>query len=163
MVRQVEVDPRFGTLIVVMCGVGFTLAALLLATYLIYVRRMAARSAEWPATEGEVIRSSPQSFSTAYFTTHDARVTYQYWVEGKTYVSSGVTPESLGFGSRRGAEEVATRFPPGAKVTVYYDPKRPGRAVLLPGKRGAGSVSTVLLLTIALVLLVGLYFLFFVR
>ncbi len=160
MVRLVEVDPRFGTLIVVICGVGFTLAALLLAAYLIYVRRLAVRSADWPATEGEVIRSSPQSYSTAYFTTHDARVTYRYWVQGKKHVSSSVTPESVGFGSRREAEEVAARFPPGAKVTVYYDP---GRAVLLPGKRGAGSVSTVLLATIVLVLLVGVYFLFFVR
>ncbi len=163
MWRQVEVDPRFGTLIVVMCGVGFTLAGVLLAGYLVYLRRLASRSADWPSTEGEVIRSKPQSFSTAYFTSHDARITYRYWVDGRKYVSSGVTPESLGFGSRREAQEVVDRFPPGSKVAVYYDPKRPGRAVLLPGKREHGSTPMGLLLLVAFVLIMGLYFLLFVR
>lgn len=163
MLREVEVDPRLGTLVVVVCGVGFTLGGTLLLAYMAYERREAARSADWPSTVGEVIHSKPQSFSTSYFTTHDARITYRYWVDGRKYVSSRVTPETLGFGSRREAVEVVERFPAGGPVKVYYDPKKPGRAVLLPGKRTAGSFPTGFLLTIAFVLLVGLYFLLFVR
>ncbi len=163
MMREVEVDPRLGTVVIIVCGVGFTLSGLLLVAYMVYMRREAARSANWPSTEGEVIHSKPRSFSTAYYTMHDARVTYRYWVDGRKYVSSRVTPESLGFGSRREAEEVAKRFPGGGRVRVYYDPKKPGRAVLLPGKRADGSLPSGFLMAVTFVLLVGLYFLLFVR
>lgn len=163
MSRQVEVDPRFGVLLVVMGGVLFTLAGLVLLAYLVYARRMASHSAGWPTTEGEVIRSKPYTYSVGSVTAHDARVTYRYWVDGRKYVSSQVTFEPFGFASRVEASEVASRFPPGGRVTVYYDPRKAGRAVLLPGPRPTHAQQGGFILVAAFVLIVGLYFLHLVR
>jgi Protein of unknown function (DUF3592) len=56
-------------------------------------------------------------------------VTYQYTVNGVPYTSQRVSPltESA---SRKWAQSVVARYPTGAAVTAWYDPKHPSNAII---------------------------------
>jgi hypothetical protein len=65
----------------------------------------------------------------------EAFVTYRYHVDSLPYRGEGVR---FGSGALSATAEWATaqaakRYPPGAKVRVYYNPKRPDVSVLEPG------------------------------
>jgi hypothetical protein len=55
-------------------------------------------------------------------------VQYSYEVKGERYEGNRITP-GLQWGGT-GAEKVIDRYPVGARVTVYYDPKNPSEALL---------------------------------
>ena len=107
-------------------------------------------SRDWPQTGGEVaiayvrvIRSSTRNT-----TTYEANVAYQYRVQGTDYASSNISYKSVEFEDGR---KIVERYPEGKAVSVYYDPRRPQRAVLEPGIHWSG----------ILWMLMGLVFLIF--
>ena len=103
----------------------------------------AYRSVNWPQTTGTVIRSelaSESRFEKSNHTTTSywAEVEYEYDVDGESFVSQNVTLDGLRYGPHIGegksqAEEVLSRYPVNAEVSVYYDPHAPTRATLEAG------------------------------
>ncbi len=127
-------------LFALLCGGIFILALAALGVFLIVYsvrsRKKAEASQSWPSTIGRItVAEVKQSASTdddgrtsyAYYPS----VAYEYQVAGQTY-----TGKRIAFGgvhasgsSSKAAAELA-RFPVGGQVTVYYNPEKPGEAVL---------------------------------
>ena len=92
----------------------------------------------WPATTGTVTASRVESRRNApgdlAYNFNDTEMTnepfveYKYEVGGKTYRCSRLSIAEKTPGSER--ERILARYPVGAAVTVYYDPKDPSRALL---------------------------------
>jgi hypothetical protein len=91
--------------------------------------RHARQSLAWPSVQGEIVKSSVTRYVRRF--RWDWRVEYRYRVDGRehtgwrTYFGSTVP---IGV-----ARNIVRRFPARSSVTVYYDPRRHGRSVLLPG------------------------------
>jgi hypothetical protein len=97
----------------------FCLLLAVVTTLTIIGASRAARSKDWPVTEGVVI---------AFHETPN----YQYRVNGATFVSDTVSCNEL-FGFSRAltdSEKYSLRYPLQAKVTVHYHPAKPEIGVL---------------------------------
>lgn len=98
-------------------------------TILFFMRRRMAVVSQWPSTLGTVLtstiewRHSSEGGSTAY-----PVVQYSYQVNGQAYQSYKLAPGPEVGGT--GAQKVAAKYPVGAQVMVFYDPKKPSDAVL---------------------------------
>lgn len=101
-----------------------------------FLRGRTARASDWPNTPGLVTKSRTVRrwgmgtgiLAGGLWWVPD--VTYRYEIGGRTYMGRRVFPSETGFPKRRQAKDVADRYPPGAAVTVFYDPARPKRACL---------------------------------
>lgn len=105
--------------------------------------RQVRAASRWQSVQGEIVssRSSAKEVTT-HHTTHDededrtekrnfASITYKYVVGGKQFISS-----RLSIGEDLGNDDVAVklqRYPKGRLVEVFYDPAKPGTAVLERG------------------------------
>jgi hypothetical protein len=107
-------------------------------------RRVAAASARWPTAAGTITSSAVIEEQIEDNTSNDKStirkihryqvdLRYAYKLDKRDYIgtsaTAGWTPI---YGLREQAETVAARYKPGSPVTVYYDPDRPGNAVLEP-------------------------------
>jgi hypothetical protein len=97
-------------------------------------------SLSWPETTGRIINSDVEvvthrSNDTDGFdsTKYEVRVHYAYDVNGQAHESRRLRFGSSGFKERSEANKFHRRFPSGKEVSVYYDPAKPTRAVLLRG------------------------------
>jgi hypothetical protein len=125
---------------------GVAAAVALLIDYIIAVtiwrnRNQVAAGKAWARTDGEVIASGVDVPAT-----HDSdeegdcrpTVRYRYTVGGKTHESDRIRFGVETVTTRMFAEQIAAKYPVGARVAVYYDPKRARNAVLEPkSKSGA--------------------------
>lgn len=123
-------DPRLAVLVGSMglFALLFGLASLLLAL----------RARSWPTASVEVTSSGVEEDITqigsgggqSHSRVYRPRVQYRYTVAGQSYscqqITLGVTVAS---GQAR-AQGIAARYPTGAHVMAYYDPRNPGRAFL---------------------------------
>jgi hypothetical protein len=100
------------------------------------------QSRSWPTVDGVVTASGvqrmfdPASAASDDDTpdwTHTARVEYRYTVGSGEFTASRVEMNDAGTSNASRAAALAKQYPAGAKVTVYYDPGDPSRAVLQPG------------------------------
>lgn len=109
-------------------------------------------SRSWPATGGQITASSVGISMSDDGTEYSPDVSYIYQVEGREYDGSRIS-----FGGTNGGEEEAIRYtqryPIGKKVSVYYDPSRPERAVLEPGSCTGCEQSLTFLGSVALIAL----------
>ncbi len=157
-----SVDPRFGTLLIAGLGILCMISGPLMVVWVIDSDRQAARRATWPSTEGEIVSTRILPFPSRY-TSHEVRVRYRYHVNGKEYHSSTVNPTHYAFGGKEAAQVGADRYPAGAKVTVYYDPKKPQPAVLQRGdppsrpSRILLTSAAILCFLFGLVILIGIW------
>jgi hypothetical protein len=82
-----------------------------------------------------------------------ADIVYEYRVKGKTYKGSRVSiGEDLG---DHDVEHTIARYPAGSKVTVYYNPDKPGQAVLETGAPEGVWRTMAIFISVLIVLLVG--------
>jgi hypothetical protein len=101
-------------------GLGLSGAAL----WLCWMDRRAAR---WPSVDGVVTRSRQPD--TPLEDDRSIDIAYRYRVAGVTYQCGRVA-----YGARwQGPRETIERHPVGRRVTVFYDPASPERAVIEPG------------------------------
>jgi hypothetical protein len=118
-----------GALIVLIVGIG--------------ILRGTFEARRWPKTTGTVTSSGVHDFelarnrsrssvrsSSGTTTSYMPVVEYTYKVAGKSYTSRSVRLDTEVAGSRSYAEKLAARYPAGAVVRVYYDPKDPMRSAL---------------------------------
>jgi hypothetical protein len=116
---------------------GLTLGAL--AAWFVFRDQRRARAAlSWPATTGRVVESrvEPKSLPGDRPTIRFApRIAYEYAVHDRAYRSERIAfAEAFWSLAPQGAAAKVARYPVGAEVTVYYDPRRPAEAVLERGK-----------------------------
>ena len=87
-------------------------------------------SIEWPMTTGRILVSKVTTSRTEDGITHSADIEYSYSVGGLRYSSDVVV---IGGHDYR-PHVVVDRYPVGTEVSVAYDPDKPRKAVLEPGK-----------------------------
>ena len=108
------------------------------------VRRLRAGAGTrgWPAAVGRItysgvgreLTTDGEGGSHELF---EAEVRYTYEVDGATLQGETIHANREPFTSRARAERLARRYPEGAQVRVFYDPRDPSRAVLEPGTGAA--------------------------
>ncbi len=110
-------------------------------------RRLAGASAQWPSVAGAITNSTvieeqieddsnTEKSTIRMIYRYQLDLRYAYKVNKRDYVGTSATPGWTPiYGSREPAETAAGQYKPGSPVTVYYDPDRPGNAVLEPGSR----------------------------
>jgi hypothetical protein len=94
-----------------------------------------AGTADWASAQGKVVSSRVTSHrGSKGGTTYKPEVVFTYTLGGATHTSSNITLAS-GFSDSGGgyAQRIVSENPPGKDVTVYYNPKSPGEAVLIRG------------------------------
>jgi hypothetical protein len=89
-------------------------------------------SRRWPSVQGRITESrldrNPRSGSGGY--SYTPRVRFSYAVDRQEYESSQINFWGVVGGSEGTARRTTTRYPEGARVTVYYNPEAPSEAVL---------------------------------
>jgi hypothetical protein len=121
-------------------GAGFVLLA-----FAATLQHLLSRG--WPTVPGIIRHASVEERQVETTASHRARIVYDYEVGGRQYTS-----DRLAFsrsGSRKRAEADKAKYPPGKLVHVYYNPKRPQRAII---ERRAGVAGTLVLLFIGAML-----------
>jgi hypothetical protein len=86
-------------------------------------RRKASAMQTWPSAPASIVESELRSRRIYY-----PHIVYQYNVMGQTYTGKRISPGPESGSSR--ARELVAKYPPGAPVTVYYDPQNPSDAAL---------------------------------
>jgi hypothetical protein len=99
--------------------------------------RKAHTMSHWPTVGGKI--------SSSWEVLDGEPLSYDYEVGGRSYVGHQVSWSTGGGSSTAAAtaQELAEKYPPGADVTVYYDPKHPATAVLEPRNLQNAAVSIV--------------------
>lgn len=125
-------------------GVWFGLGFLLIGVVIFFAGlrdlHKAKASSGWPATQGVItatrVRVDDRGESSE---SYHPEVTYTYSVLGMSYEGHRrIIGATRSYGNRRAAEAFLASYPVGKQVTVYYDPNKPGEAVLEAGTtRGA--------------------------
>jgi hypothetical protein len=108
---------------------------------IIYNRLIANLVGSWPSVPGK-IKTSYLGVGSSSGRTPGTYVSYTFQVEGKTYTSWGISP-GLRMSSTSIAKAIVKRYPRGADVTVYYNPRNPSHSYL-ENKLGSQAVFWVL-------------------
>lgn len=141
---------RIGSLLALL---PFALVGLLMLFAGLYglFKVMASRS--WPSVRGRITASGIREKQKKDRIKYKPQVQYSYVVAGRNYSSNNLT-----FGGRRPlrsrseAESYMQDFVEGKEVEVFYNPRNPAEACLVPGDTGAN-------LTVIVIALVMLGFL----
>ena len=94
------------------------------------------QSKSWPHTTG-VVRSSRTERSSPTDTKSSVhlRVEYTYEVNGRAYKGNRVQFAMFGTHSGTKARKLRSRYPKGARIQVFYNPRKPQMSVIEPGFR----------------------------
>lgn len=143
--------------VMIAAGMAFLGAACFIGVAIADLLR-GARTYRWRRAEGRVVRSlvahSAETDGEGTTDVYRAEVHYRYEASGALRSGCAVRATDRGSPSRTRAERRCARYPEGARVTVFYDPAHPDRAVL---ERGAGSGPLALFAWGGLCLIGGLY------
>jgi len=115
-------------------GVFFLVGAITLF-FVIRNRQKSSASMSWPSTPGTITASSVRENSS---TDEDGHVSYTYspvveydfTVNNQNYKGKRINYGVSASSSYEKARQETDRFNPGMQVTVYYNPEKPGEAVL---------------------------------
>lgn len=128
------------------------------ATGIWRARNQVAEGKIWARAKGEIIAS--EAVAENFHKNDDdsdctATVRYRYAVGAKTYESDRIAFADAGHTMRLLAQQIVAKYPVGAKVDVFYNPKRPSNAVLEADSGAPASfyVATIVLGAIAAVLI----------
>ncbi len=109
---------------------GVALLAIIFVAISVYISSKKKQTAVWPATRGRVIGSAVERVRDADGEwSMEPRITYEYTVNGQVFRGTRVK-----FGFTPKAQPTVARYPVGQEVEVFYDPAKPGEAVLERGK-----------------------------
>ena len=131
-------------------GAIFLAVGLGLIALWIVVRRKSSAIMTWPSSPGRVISSEVVRMrDTNGNFIERPRIVYEYAGGGATHQGNRIS-----FGGPRsvGARKCVARYPAGSTVQVFYDPAKPGSAVL---ERGGGGGASVLLIVGGVFAIIG--------
>lgn len=100
----------------------------------------ASRSVSFPTAPGQVVSSEVESQRSSGGggvgrgrTVHRAKISYTYTIGGQTYSGDRVRYAEWSSSSSGHAQSLVQRYPPGAPISVHYNPARPEVSVIEPG------------------------------
>lgn len=132
------------------------LICLLILAGLLYdmwrLRRMMEASKTWLKVEGDIVSSEakiPPSHTSDDQTDVDPVILYRYQVGGQVHQSDCVRFGGQPSLARGLAETLVAKYPPGARVDVFYDPRDPKSAVLEPRRQDSLVARSAFALTFA--------------
>jgi hypothetical protein len=110
-------------------GCLYAFCAVFFGILLLIMGVQVAPLATWVPTPATVVASGVGVVRTSKGATYQPTVSYRYTVGGTPYISNRVSviTESA---SDKWAQSVVDRYPQGASVTAWYDPKHPGNAII---------------------------------
>ncbi len=128
-------------LIIRIVMVLFLIIGILTSFYGVYVIQKSMQSKNWPNTEGIITNSKIEvnertihkAKITETKTYYEPNVTYDYEIEGVSYLSNKIFLGQYSSTSYNYASDIISKYSVGKKVTVYYDPKDPSTAILESG------------------------------
>jgi len=96
----------------------------------LYLHAKVQASRDWPHVIGKITSANLTEDSRGEGTSYEAKVQYEYAVNGVHFTGDriGFTPQSYVRSNR--ARQVLDMYRVNAAVTVYFDPAKPGQAVL---------------------------------
>lgn len=105
---------------------------------LLKLRKRMAAGTIWPRAAGTIVASSAtrSAVSRTGNETATVEVRYRYRVGNKEYESRRIRFGGQARTSALAADEIVAKYPRGATIDVYYNPKSPAQAVLEPGNSG---------------------------
>lgn len=103
-------------------------------------------SEQWPSVAGTIVSSGVRAVSRRDSDGHSdtyyrVNIRYTYDVLDEEYVGSQIRFGAMGHNERSMATQEKRRYPPGKRVKVFYDPKKPSNAILIQGAGGGVWVS----------------------
>jgi hypothetical protein len=115
-------------------AIASTIAAGSLMAYLGSLIIMKQQRPPWPSVRGTVVDSRAQTSKRRSSRSKDVVYTpiveYSYRVNAQEFRGRQIGPDDQGEETLADAESVAARFPKYSEVSVYYDPGKPGDAML---------------------------------
>ena len=87
-------------------------------------------ASRWPSVPGKIVSSKVASTGRTSGDVPIARVKYAYQVNGTSYTSTRISHNDYGSNIEGQQEGIVARYPPGASVTVHYNPADPASAIL---------------------------------
>jgi hypothetical protein len=90
----------------------------------------------WPSTTGTITESTT-AWNYGRISTVAPKLSYAYTVAGREYTGHDIAVTEVDTASERDALDKIAPYPLGKEVTVYYDPDKPGDAVLEKSTGGA--------------------------
>jgi hypothetical protein len=151
----------FPLIFALLCGGFFLLLTLgggiALILYSQNSKKKAGASLQWPGVDGSITDSEVrESVSTdedgGTSISYYPHVEYTYTVAGQSYTSKQVAFGGVkGYNDRDRARADLAKYPPGARVQVFYNPQKPREAVL-ERVAGAGAKTAMIMGIILLVL-----------
>jgi hypothetical protein len=156
----IEVQEIFQTInldpITVIVGILFLLSFFSILYYLFVIAPLVISSKKWPHVTGKIINNDLKSRGTknideAYTIKYSVELEYSYQINGKNYSSRKIRlfekdhPISKAFNLG-----FLDKYPKGANVKVFYNPKKPSVAVL-----ETGGITRLIVIIILLMLSLG--------
>jgi hypothetical protein len=141
----VQIGPVVDDVENVMKGAGFLLVFTLFWTAIVSVFDVflisgavrQARAESYPTVEGEITRSEiTEHYDSEDGTTYGADLAFTYDVGGVAYTSEKYRYGEMSSSDRSIAAGIVSAHRVGARVTVYYNPRKPDDAILQPGIAG---------------------------
>jgi hypothetical protein len=140
-------------------GIGALLVIVGIIVFVIQQRSAAKQKASltWPTCDGQVTRANIESGrDNEGRWTYSAHIAYAYAVNGQNHNANRVAwGGRASSGNVREAEAMIARYPVGSAVKVYYNPGKPGEAVLDPASKGG--VRLLLFVAVAFVVIGGFF------
>lgn len=93
-------------------------------------------SEHWPQVSGIVLSSRIARQDGGHGRNYSAEIAYRYELSGTAYIGSRVSFWEQSFDRPASGQSTVDRYPTGKKITVFYSPHHPDRAVLEPGTTG---------------------------
>ena len=125
-------SPWLKTFLLLLGGFSVGVGLLFLIAQLVLVRTIFG-SSKWPSVPGRIITSSVYGpIYGKYGPEYGADIEYRYSVEGGTCIATVIDPIKVYHETLAESQSLVQRYPLGKTVTVYYDPRDPCNAVLVP-------------------------------
>ncbi len=121
------------------------------------MRNQVAAGKFWSRTSGKIVTSTfsqPDVPRKGGETDATVDIRYQYQVSGKNFKGKRVKFGGQGGMTQFAAEQLVAKYPVGAAVQVYYDPKSPLHAALEPRNKSSVVPHVVLLIVFAVISIV---------
>lgn len=135
MVENTENQTKSKYLIAIVVGCVFVVAGFFgVILYAIPTALEASASGSWPTTAGVITRSEVNEYRSSGKVTYSPTVVYDYQFAGES-----LTSDQIGFGGDWAMEKddverlLASTYPIGGEVTVFFNPDNPKQAALEAG------------------------------
>jgi hypothetical protein len=123
-------------MVILAVGLVFLAIGVLIIRYSRKLRAEFAASLSWPGVSGHIIsnevlsHTESRDYGERDKVRYTAECTYEYYAGGSPQLGNRIRLTKTLFSTHNAAQAVLKSYPPGAEVTVYFDPNAPQSSVL---------------------------------